>query len=714
MTSTPTPSPAQSSSSTVASPPNVVAPCAVAGDAPLNAPLSLSDFKRVEMAVTGDLKCLRDYASEFKLDKTVSLIDDILLRMGERGFSIAVVGEFKRGKSTVINALLGKDILPSDIMPCSATLNRVTYGVTPRVRVFYKDGHQDEVSIDELTNYVTKLTEESEELASKVAEAVVEYPVPYCQNNVDIIDTPGLNDDESMTNVTLGVLPSVDAAILVIMAQSPFSEYERDFVENKLLSSDMGRVLFLVSAIDRLNNEGDADRLIESVRARIKRYVMQRAKEQFGQDSPEFKNYLRKIGEPRVFGVSAYQALQAKVTGDGELLKKSRFAEFEQGLERFLSEDRGTVLLQVPINRIVSAASEVLNALSMREAESKMSNTQFESAFKATTAKLDALRAQKVAELGKVSTARDTVEKQIAPLCEEFDLVMKAAVREVISGETISPDDASDKKKKATSERIGKKVAEAIQMAAQKHAEKIQNIVDAQVETEKGRLQEFGSIVDKSLADISMQFTGQAPTDNGQAATKTGTYIADALAVVTLGMGGGLSGGYREGGLNGALLGGAVGGATWLTGLGMASMLIPGVAALPVLIGLGFAGAGAARWATRQVFGAKTVLTFRQELVRTFCVQIDAHVKQTNIEKHTFDLVKSTFGSLSRGAGQEIEAALTSTEKTLDELRLKRERNETLDETQQQRFQSIRQKTQNILAQAQNLNDQLTKQVAGV
>lgn len=666
------------------------------------------------MAVTGDLKCLRDYASEFKLDKTVSLIDDILLRMGERGFSIAVVGEFKRGKSTVINALLGKDILPSDIMPCSATLNRVTYGVTPRVRVFYKDGHQDEVSIDELTNYVTKLTEESEELASKVAEAVVEYPVPYCQNNVDIIDTPGLNDDESMTNVTLGVLPSVDAAILVIMAQSPFSEYERDFVENKLLSSDMGRVLFLVSAIDRLNNEGDADRLIESVRARIKRYVMQRAKEQFGQDSPEFKNYLRKIGEPRVFGVSAYQALQAKVTGDGELLKKSRFAEFEQGLERFLSEDRGTVLLQVPINRIVSAASEVLNALSMREAESKMSNTQFESAFKATTAKLDALRAQKVAELGKVSTARDTVEKQIAPLCEEFDLVMKAAVREVISGETISPDDASDKKKKATSERIGKKVAEAIQMAAQKHAEKIQNIVDAQVETEKGRLQEFGSIVDKSLADISMQFTGQAPTDNGQAATKTGTYIADALAVVTLGMGGGLSGGYREGGLNGALLGGAVGGATWLTGLGMASMLIPGVAALPVLIGLGFAGAGAARWATRQVFGAKTVLTFRQELVRTFCVQIDAHVKQTNIEKHTFDLVKSTFGSLSRGAGQEIEAALTSTEKTLDELRLKRERNETLDETQQQRFQSIRQKTQNILAQAQNLNDQLTKQVAGV
>ena len=714
MTSTPTPSPAQSSSSTGASPPNVVAPCAVAGDAPLNAPLSLSDFKRVEMAVTGDLKCLRDYASEFKLDKTVSLIDDILLRMGERGFSIAVVGEFKRGKSTVINALLGKDILPSDIMPCSATLNRVTYGVTPRVRVFYKDGHQDEVSIDELTNYVTKLTEESEELASKVAEAVVEYPVPYCQNNVDIIDTPGLNDDESMTNVTLGVLPSVDAAILVIMAQSPFSEYERDFVENKLLSSDMGRVLFLVSAIDRLNNEGDADRLIESVRARIKRYVMQRAKEQFGQDSPEFKNYLRKIGEPRVFGVSAYQALQAKVTGDGELLKKSRFAEFEQGLERFLSEDRGTVLLQVPINRIVSAASEVLNALSMREAESKMSNTQFESAFKATTAKLDALRAQKVAELGKVSTARDTVEKQIAPLCEEFDLVMKAAVREVISGETISPDDASDKKKKATSERIGKKVAEAIQMAAQKHAEKIQNIVDAQVETEKGRLQEFGSIVDKSLADISMQFTGQAPTDNGQAATKTGTYIADALAVVTLGMGGGLSGGYREGGLNGALLGGAVGGATWLTGLGMASMLIPGVAALPVLIGLGFAGAGAARWATRQVFGAKTVLTFRQELVRTFCVQIDAHVKQTNIEKHTFDLVKSTFGSLSRGAGQEIEAALTSTEKTLDELRLKRERNETLDETQQQRFQSIRQKTQNILAQAQNLNDQLTKQVAGV
>ena len=60
------------------------------------------------------------------------------------------------------------------------------------------------------------------------------------------------------------------------MAQSPFSEYERDFLENKMLVSDIGRIIFVATRIDSFDDE-DADRVIENISARIKKYVMEKS-----------------------------------------------------------------------------------------------------------------------------------------------------------------------------------------------------------------------------------------------------------------------------------------------------------------------------------------------------------------------------------------------------------------------------------------------------
>jgi predicted GTPase len=257
------------------------------------------DYNKTLMSLIVDINQLREFSHKLKLDKSIQLIDEVLERIEKNSFSIAVVGEFKRGKSTFINALLGQDILPSDIIPTTATLNRVTYGIKPLVKVFFKDGREEEVAIDRLTDYVTKLTVESEETAANVKEAVVYYPVHYCQNNVDIIDTPGLNDEANMTEVTLSVLPQVDAAIMVVMAQAPFSEYEREFLETKLLSNDLGRIIFVVTGIDRYNNPQDADRGIKYIKDRISKHVLQRALEQYGKDSPEFEVYKKKIARQK-------------------------------------------------------------------------------------------------------------------------------------------------------------------------------------------------------------------------------------------------------------------------------------------------------------------------------------------------------------------------------------------------------------------------------
>ena len=86
-----------------------------------------------------------------------------------RKFRVAVVGEFRRGKTTFINALLGKEILPVDALPTTATLNRITYGSVPKAYLCWKDGGREEIGIEELSRYVTKLTEASAETASRFA-----------------------------------------------------------------------------------------------------------------------------------------------------------------------------------------------------------------------------------------------------------------------------------------------------------------------------------------------------------------------------------------------------------------------------------------------------------------------------------------------------------------------------------------------------------------
>jgi len=413
-------------SPTPASPPSqetVASP----SDAP---PYTFTDYRKVVATLIRDLERLRSYSQTLWLNSSIQVqaIEDVLERVQSNSFSIAVVGEFSRGKTTLINALLGQHVLPSDVLPNSYISYRVTYGVELRVRFVYRDGGEEETAIDQLTDYVTRLTPESRKSADQIKEAIVYYPAPFCQNNVDIIDTPGLNDDASMTKVTLSVLPHVDAAIMVIMAQSPFAESEQKFLENRLLTSDLGRIIFVVTGIDRYNNPEDASKGVKYIKDRIRNLVLQRAKDQYGEDSPEYEVYRKKIGDPKVIGLSAYQALQAKQTGDGELLTKSCFPEFEAALEQFLVQERGSILLQVAINRLIASSTEILSDLNLRQnASAPLSKQQQEiSQMMTETQKIlgnaRRLSEQLLQKVNVVSTFSSASEAQSPPKNLDDDL----------------------------------------------------------------------------------------------------------------------------------------------------------------------------------------------------------------------------------------------------------------------------------------------------
>ncbi|MDI9469848.1 MAG: dynamin family protein [Bacillota bacterium] len=433
-----------------------------------------SDYRQRTAELRDDLNALKEMSAAYQLDDLSASIGDILDRSIGDSFDIAVIGEFKRGKSTLINALLGEDILPSDAMPATAVINRITYDLRPYAEIEFKDGRVEEIGIEEIPDYVTKLTEESEQMAQTVRQAIVHYPVSYCKNNVDIIDTPGLNDDATMAEVTLSVVPQIDAALFVIMAQSPFSEYERDFLENKLLTSDMGRVLFVVTGIDRLSPE-DADRVLENIRERIDRYVIDRAKAVMGEDSPEFERYRRKIGTAKVYGLSAKQALKAKLKNDGELLAKSRFPAFEAELERFLSEDRGAIALQIQANKALSSAAEILRNIEMRKGALAMSAQEFAAREEEARQQIATLREERDQEFERLSLASQKAYLDVLPEINAFWSTLEEGALNIVEEEVLGEEDLKQENAARTAERILKKAGKHMDDQARLLGERMQN-----------------------------------------------------------------------------------------------------------------------------------------------------------------------------------------------------------------------------------------------
>ena len=669
-----------------------------------NTPLaSLTDYNKLANNLIHDLKRLRSFSEKLNIQQSLISIDSVLARIENKTFRVAVVGEFKRGKSTFINALLGEEILPSDIDPCSATINRVTYSLNKYVEVEFKDGKKEKVEIDKLSEYVTKLTPESEAMAATVEEAVVYYPASYCKNNVDIIDTPGLNDDPSMTGVTLSVLPKVDAAILVIMAQSPVSEVERDFLENKLLINDLGRVIFVVTGIDRCNRPGDADKVIASVEKRIKEYVLGRAAEQWGEDSAEYEVYLKKIGKPKVFGLSAYQALEAKENNDDELLVKSRFAKFEKALEQFLAKERGAIELQVPLNRVIASSGEILSKINIQENALKMKLEDFEKTYETSVQEISELRQRKKSEMQLIDKASENVKYNVRPLLNKIEDELKQTAIQVIDSTTITPKEVSNKK--ALAEKLGRKVSSSLQNTGQKLGDKIQTEIQKGLAEEIERLKDFADSVVTVLNRIEMEFVN-VEADSTRKRSAGGEAAAAALAVFT-GFGG-IWSGFRTAGIKGAAVG-AAGSFGTAFGVGALVGMIGFPITWPVIIVASIVSFFTGGWLTRMVFGGEQVESFKKNYKEAILKEIEKQLKSNPINRKVEDHISASFDHLKQTLSQEVETLLDNTQNTLTELNRKRQRNEALTEAEKRELDEMRVETERILGSAQRRSQELVE-----
>jgi GTPase SAR1 family protein len=258
-------------------------------------------------------------------------------------FRFLVLGDMKRGKSTFLNALLGQNLLPSDVTPCTALLTVVKYGTSEKVTVYYNDRQQpEEIDFQQFKQRYTidpeaaKILEQDTKLAfPNISHAVVEHPLPLLAKGIEFVDSPGLNDTEARNQLTVDYIYNCHAIVFVLSASQPCTLEERRYLQNYLNNRGL-TIFFIVNAWDKVK-EGIIDpedtEALQIAEDKLRR-VFQTNLAEYCQENG------RDIYPQRVFEVSALKALRSRLKNPEASLEGTGLAEFIAALNHFLTEER--------------------------------------------------------------------------------------------------------------------------------------------------------------------------------------------------------------------------------------------------------------------------------------------------------------------------------------------------------------------------------------
>ena len=335
--------------------------------------MKLHDYLNREEVLQLELENLKKIGRKLGMGSAVKQAQAIKNCLKSDTFHLLIVGEFSRGKSTFVNALLGRKILPSSKNPTTAIISKIVYGEQPDYHIFYRDEAEprrlSEAEFIKLTApkepdendpaSVQEYIRVQEEL-SKIDFAQITYPLPFCQNGVEVVDTPGTNDLNTVRlDITYGYLAQADAVVLLLSATQPLSASEAEFLRERILGNQIQDIFFVISRKDELDGPEQEQSVVDFMTENLRKILPKEI---------SLKN--------RIFLVASRGALiyhineqGGKLTMKQEMELPENFAEtgftaFEETLGNFLAEEKGMVRLRKHRREALSIIRTVQNDLS--------------------------------------------------------------------------------------------------------------------------------------------------------------------------------------------------------------------------------------------------------------------------------------------------------------------------------------------------------------
>ncbi len=290
---------------------------------------SLRDYEAVKFELASLIREASSVARETNQDRFEADLRGSLKRLAEDRFYLTLVGQFSRGKTTLMNALLGIDRLPTGVVPVTSVITAVSYNSRERVLMHFEGSNlTHEISLSEIREWITEQGNPGNRRKIELAE--VQLPAEILRRGAFLVDTPGLGSAiVENTATTSRFLPQIDALVLVTSFEFPLSQEEILFLRKARL---LGRKLFIaVNKADLCSSEQQGE-ILEFIRHRL-------AEEGC-------------VEEASLFAVSAAEALAAKLAKDQKRLERSGMPDFEHALIDYLVSERYEDFLTAACQRL--------------------------------------------------------------------------------------------------------------------------------------------------------------------------------------------------------------------------------------------------------------------------------------------------------------------------------------------------------------------------
>jgi len=316
----------------------------------------LKAYTKAKQSVAREVRLLKRFFAQHGDPARADECQELTVRLAEDRFTLAVLGQFKRGKSSLMNAVIGRDLLPTGILPLTSAITVLRYGPQERL-VVHREGFTfpEEAPVWRLAEYVTEKGNPANR--KKVKEACLELPLAFLRRGLEFVDTPGVGSTiEANTATAYGYLPQCDAVLFVTSVDTPLTKIEVDFLGR--IREHVRKIFFVINKTDLLG-QAERDEVLRFVSDALKTLVGGQA--------------------IRVFPLSCRMGLEAKTAGDMDAYAASGLKVLEEALAEFLSSEKASTFLTSVLDKalrlITEASLHNADAVAVRDGLAKRSKT---------------------------------------------------------------------------------------------------------------------------------------------------------------------------------------------------------------------------------------------------------------------------------------------------------------------------------------------------